>query len=93
MFADALGLPVEVSATDEAAAWGAALTAGTAVGLYPSCREGARRTTRVLRRHEPDPARGAALDARYRLFLDLARAMRPHWQAIEALAASARGDG
>lgn len=92
MFADALGLPVEVSATDEAAAWGAALCAGACVGIFASPREGARATTRVLRRHVPDAARGAALDARYRLYGDLSRAMAPHWHAIEALAASSRGD-
>ncbi|MQT14746.1 FGGY-family carbohydrate kinase [Segnochrobactrum spirostomi] len=93
MFADAIGLPVEVSSADEAAAWGAALTAGSAVGLFASPRGGARATTRLLRRHEPNPDRGAALDARYRLFRELATAMRPHWEAIEALAAASRTGG
>ncbi len=36
MFADVLGMPVTVTDTDEAAAWGAALCAGAAVGLYAS---------------------------------------------------------
>ncbi|MFD1807916.1 FGGY-family carbohydrate kinase [Gemmobacter lanyuensis] len=36
LFADVLGMPVTVSATEEAAAWGAALCAGAGVGLFAS---------------------------------------------------------
>ena len=36
IFADVLAMPVTVTDTDEAAAWGAALCAGAAVGLFPS---------------------------------------------------------
>lgn len=93
MFADALGLPVEVSGADEAAAWGAALVAGASVGLFESPRAAARRTTTVLRRHAPDAGRGAALAARYAIWRDLVAAIRPHWQAIEALAAASRPEG
>ena len=86
MFADATGLVVDVSSADEAAAWGAALVAGAAVGLYPSPEEGAAQTTRILRSHEPDPARGAQLAERYNLYRQLADAMAPQWRAIEDLA-------
>jgi L-xylulokinase len=90
MFADALGLPVHVTSADEAAAWGAALTAGAAVGLYDSPQAGARKTTTLLRSHTPDPERQAALAERYTLYRETAEAMLPHWQAIERLAERSR---
>lgn len=86
MFADATGLVVDVSSADEAAAWGAALVAGAAIGVHPSPQEGAAATTRVLRSYRPDPARGAELAERYTLYRQLADAMVPQWRAIEALA-------
>ena len=42
MFADVLNAPVTVTSTDEAAAFGAALCAGAAVGLFATPQEGAR---------------------------------------------------
>ncbi|SER91094.1 FGGY-family carbohydrate kinase [Rhizobium sp. NFR03] len=90
MFADALDLPVHVTSADEAAAWGAALTAGAAIGLYESPQAGARETTTTLRSHMPDPERRTALAARYALYRDVAEAMQPHWQAIERLAEGSR---
>lgn len=90
MFADATGLVVEVSSADEAAAWGAALVAGAAVGLYPSPEEGAATTTRILRSHRPDPARGAQLGERYTLYRQLAKAMAAEWRVIEGLAKRSR---
>jgi L-xylulokinase len=91
MFADALGLPVHVTSADEAAAWGAALTAGAAIGLFESPQAGARQTTTLLRSHTPDPARQAALLDRYTLYRQTAEAMLPHWRAIESLAEASRG--
>jgi len=90
MFADATGLAVDVSSADEAAAWGAALVAGAAIGLYPSPEEGAAATTRILRSYQPDSARRDALVARYGLYRMLAEDMAPHWRAIEDLAGRAR---
>jgi L-xylulokinase len=90
MFADATGLAVDVSSADEAAAWGAALVAGAAIGLYPSPEAGAAATTRILRSHDPDPVRGARLAERYDLYRRLADAMAPQWRAIEDLARRSR---
>ena len=90
MFADATGLAVDVSSADEAAAWGAALTAGAAVGLYPSPQEGAAATTRILHSYRPEPARGAALAERYELYRGLAETMAGQWRAIENLANRSR---
>ncbi len=53
MFADILGLPVIVTGTDEAAAWGAALCAGAGVGLYASPQADPRDFDRLCRSYEP----------------------------------------
>ncbi len=79
LFADALGLPVEVSAVAEVGALGAALVAGVGVGIYASLDEAVRRACRVAARYEPDEGRKALLDARFARFLALAEAVRPFW--------------
>ncbi len=86
MFADVLGLPVTVTATEEAAAWGAALCAGAAVGLYASPHHDPRDLSALGRTYEPEPARQAAYEDRYRIWDDVARAMAPFWPRIERLA-------
>lgn len=88
LFADALGMPVTTSDTDEAAAWGAALCAGAAVGLYDSPQHDPRDMAALTRHYAPDAARSADLATRYALFIDLTRALDPLWPRIEALAQS-----
>lgn len=89
VFADVLGMPVTVTETEEAAAWGAALCAGSGVGLFASPRHDPRDTAAIATTYPPDPARAAEVADRYALHCDLARAMAPFWPRIEALA----GDG
>jgi L-xylulokinase len=86
IFADVLGLPVTVSETEEAAAWGAALCAGAGIGLFASPRHDPRNLDALCRTYTPDTARSAALDKRYRLHGEIARTLAPLWPAIEALA-------
>lgn len=86
LFADALAMPVSVSATDEAAAWGAALCAGAAVGLYDDPRADPRDMAALVTTYSPDPDRAAALAARFDVFTELGRALAPIWPRIEALA-------
>ncbi len=88
MFADILGMPVTVTETDEAAAWGAALCAGAAVGLFPSPFDDPRDLAGST--HAPDPERSAAYQTRYRLHCRIAEAMAPLWPEIDALAGDAR---
>ncbi|MGQ0564968.1 MAG: FGGY-family carbohydrate kinase [Gemmobacter sp.] len=85
LFADVLGLPVAVTETEEAAAWGAALCAGAGVGLFTAPEADPRDLSALRRVHAPDPARSANLDRRYRLHCDVATAMAPLWSRIEAL--------
>lgn len=86
IFADALGMPVTVTETDEAAAWGAALCAGSGVGLYESPSHDPRDLMAISRTFQPEAARAAALQQRYRLHCDVAAQMAPLWDRIEALA-------
>lgn len=85
LFADVLDMPVTVSATEEAAAWGAALCAGAGVGIFASPRHDPRDMSAISTTHHPDPAHAADLARRYEVFTDIAAAMAPLWPRIEAL--------
>jgi len=56
LFADALRIPVEIVDTEETGARGAAVLAGTGIGVYASIPAGVANTVRVVRRHEPHSA-------------------------------------
>ncbi|HEX4766742.1 MAG TPA: FGGY-family carbohydrate kinase [Lichenihabitans sp.] len=77
LFADALGLPVDVPEATEVGALGAALVAGVGVGVYASLDDAVQRACRVAARYEPDAARHAALSERFALYTALAEAIRP----------------
>lgn len=87
LFADALGIPVTVTETEEAAAWGAALCAGAGVGLFASPRHDPRNLGSLGRTYSPHPSRSAALEERYRLHCEIAATLASVWPSIEALAA------
>lgn len=86
IFADVLGMPVTVTETEEAAAWGAALCAGAGVGLFASPRHDPRDFSALEHAYRPDPARSAALDVRYRLHCEAAAQLSRLWPEIERLA-------
>ncbi|WP_454818499.1 FGGY-family carbohydrate kinase [Labrys neptuniae] len=89
IFADALGLPVTVNETEEAAAWGAALCAGAGAGLYASPTDDPRDLAALARHYQPDPTRSRQLQERYALHCDIATQLAPLWPRIEALASQA----
>ncbi|WP_421870429.1 FGGY-family carbohydrate kinase [Pararhizobium sp.] len=93
MFADILGMPVLVTATDEAAAFGAALCAGAAVGLYASVQDDPRDLAATGRKYLPDPSRSAEFDRRFSLYCRIAETLKPVWPDIEQLAETTGGDG
>lgn len=86
IFADVLELPVTVTATEEPAAWAAALCAGSGVGLFDSPTADPRDLAALGQVYQPDPARSAEMARRYRLHCDLAAALAPLWPQLEALA-------
>jgi L-xylulokinase len=91
MFADVLGMPVTVTSVDEAAAFGAALCAGAAVGLFASPQEGPRASRVTTREYEPGTARSAVFDERYSLYCRTVESLKPVWPEIERLAKPAGG--
>ncbi len=85
MFADVLAMPVTVTGTDEAAAWGAALCAGASAGLYPDPQSDPAKDKQG-KTCKPDAARSAEYERRYRLFREIAETMKPLWPKITGLA-------
>ena len=85
MFADILGMPVTTSQTEEAAAWGAALCAGAAVGVYASPLHDPRDMALLGHTYSPDPTRSAAYEKRFQLYNKITATIAPLWPEIEAL--------
>ncbi|MDB5552280.1 MAG: L-xylulose kinase [Rhizobium sp.] len=88
MFADILGMPVTVTATEEAAAWGAALCAGAGAGIFASPNDDPRNLDEMQQTYKPDTGRSADYQTRYELFRDIADALQPLWPRIDRLATS-----
>lgn len=85
MFANVLGMPVTVTDTDEAAAWGAALCAGKGAGVFADVYSDPRDLDAIGRTYIPDAARSEQYEKRYALFKEIASAMGPIWSKIDAL--------
>jgi L-xylulokinase len=88
LFSDILGLPVTATATEEAAAWGAALCAGAGAGLFVSPTDDPRDLESIETTYQPNPDRREILDRKYQVFLDLAAAIRPIWPRLQDLGAA-----
>lgn len=65
MFADGLGLPLEITNGSELGAKGGAMCAAVAVGAYESLSDAMKAMVKVERRFEPDARRAAILDAKF----------------------------
>lgn len=90
LFADVLGLPVDIPEAREIGALGTAIAAGVGVGLYDSLAAGVARACRVAARTTPDPARHGLSSERYARYAALVEALRPGWRAGPAGADGAR---
>ncbi len=91
IFADVLGVPVTVAVSRETGALGAAIAAGTGVGLFADFTEGAAAMVRTDRHYQPDSALSAHYDRRYRLYEDIAKAMAPLWRRLSEAPGLATG--
>ena len=80
MFADVMGLPVEIIDTNELGALGCAMAAAVAAGLYPDLKEAARHMVRVRERLEPDADKKAAYDHKFSLFAQASQALDGIWK-------------
>jgi L-xylulokinase len=68
MFADALGIPIELTACEELGALGAAMCAGIGVGLFGSYPEAVTAMVRVSRTIEPRRENAAVYGEKYRRY-------------------------
>jgi xylulokinase len=75
--ADITGIPVITPRVTEAAAFGAALLAGTGAGLWPSAAEAAERFLELTDTYEPDAARHAAFSELYDRYREVYPALAP----------------
>ncbi len=84
MFADVLQLPVEVTATQELGAMGAAICAGVSVGMFGSFQEAVSRMVRVTSTVEPDPALKSVYQDKYGRYQSYIAALRAVWDKPSA---------
>ena len=82
MFADVLGMPIEVPDAEETGARGAALAAGVAIGAYRDIDEAMDRATRVARGYLPNAEHAAVYGRRFDMYTQLVDAMGPFWQEL-----------
>lgn len=85
LLADSVNMPVIVSDTPEAAAWGAALCAGAATGYFASPQHDPRSLTSIGHTFFPQADAVAKLEKRYRLFIEATDILAPFWLKLEAL--------
>jgi L-xylulokinase len=86
LFADTLGIPIDIPENQEASALGAALCAGVSAGAFASLAEAGSRACRIQRTHQPDPERHAQLTEAYNLYMQLISGMNPLWPALNRAA-------
>lgn len=75
--ADVTGKPVVVPSSDTATTLGAVMLAGVATGVYSSYEEAVKKTVRVTRQHQPDPANRESYDRAYRIYRELYERLEP----------------
>jgi ribulose kinase len=75
--ADALGRSLAVIDQTEPAAFGAALSAGVGIGVYPNLETGAAATFRIAHTYEPRPEVAEAYAQSYRQYLRMYSALYP----------------
>ena len=86
MFADILGLPVTVTRSRETGALGAAIAAGTGVGLFGDFAEGAARMVKPEKVYEPDRCLSDLYRQRYEIYGMISETMTPVWKRMAQLA-------
>jgi L-xylulokinase len=85
MFADILGVSVEVPEAEELGALGVAMMAGVGVGAYKDVVEAANICTRISARYEPDVEKHAYYIKKYAAYKAIINALDPLWEMVDAL--------
>jgi len=91
LFADILDMPVTVVKTEEAAAWGAALCAGAAVGAFARFDADPRDLAALETTYQPRPDLAAHSAHRYGLYRAVADTLGETWDKLNELEALGRG--
>jgi L-xylulokinase len=79
MFADVFNTPVDIPASSETGALGAAMTTGVGVGLYKDYHEAVQYCVSTNRTHIPNTRNAAIYQERYEAYHTIAGLMQPHW--------------
>ncbi|HTI14571.1 MAG TPA: xylulokinase [Dictyobacter sp.] len=77
IIADVLGVELVVTNATEGPAFGAALLAGVAAGVYPSVQQACAQTIRIVERTAPQPEAAAAYEKAYGTYTALYPALKP----------------
>jgi L-xylulokinase len=84
IFADIVGVPMEVPECPETGALGAAMAGGVAAGMFSDLEEAVRSMARTKRVYRPRAELRSLIDARYRLYCDLIEAVSARWSSHQA---------
>lgn len=71
MFADAIGIPMEIPAGSQLGALGAAMAAAVCAGTYKNLQEAVENMTTIQRRFEPESSRESIYKAKYHKYKEL----------------------
>jgi L-xylulokinase len=82
LFADALGLIVDVPETPDASAMGAALLAGIGIGLWKGVPEAIESAVRIARTHHPHKERVQRFHDTYESYVRLMTALSTIWPTL-----------
>ncbi|MBP1861422.1 FGGY-family carbohydrate kinase [Rhizobium herbae] len=85
IFADVLGVSVTVARSRETGALGAAIAAGTGVGIFADFDAGAAAMVQTERHYRPNVSLEAHYARRYALYNDITDAMAPLWRRLTAV--------
>ncbi|NLT12854.1 MAG: carbohydrate kinase [Clostridiales bacterium] len=85
IFADVLGMSVEVSEAEELGALGAAMAAGVGVGIFSDFEDAGNRFARIRQTYTPSLERHAYYTRKYAMYCRLIDAMDPLWDELVAL--------
>lgn len=77
IIADVLGVELVITNATEGPAFGAALLAGVACGVYPSVQEACKQTVHIVERTEPDLRTAEAYAQAYEVYAALYPALKP----------------
>lgn len=84
VLSNTMNVPVELLATDEAAALGVAVLAGVAVGVWPSLADAVHHTTRIVQRIEPDPELYARHRRQFARFVAAQKIARTYYATVRS---------